>query len=62
MATYNQTRPSCVRVKVKVELLREFSQRINVEMRKKSIGDIVDRWIKSTTVISLSTARTVNYK
>ncbi|KAH0639783.1 hypothetical protein KY285_036369 [Solanum tuberosum] len=36
LATKNQTRPSCAKVKVEVDLLREFPKRINVGMRKKS--------------------------
>lgn len=36
--------PSCARVKVEVDLLREFSKCINVGLRKKS-GEIVEMWI-----------------
>lgn len=39
MAILNKTRPSCVRVKVEVDLLGEFPTRINVGKRKK-IGEI----------------------
>ncbi|WMV41340.1 hypothetical protein MTR67_034725 [Solanum verrucosum] len=45
LATRNQTRPSCARVKVEVDLLREFPKRINVGVRKKS-GDISEKWVK----------------
>ncbi|XP_060194982.1 uncharacterized protein LOC132624180 [Lycium barbarum] len=46
MATANKTRPSCARVKVEVDLLGEFPKRINIRMKKKSTGEIVDKWIK----------------
>ncbi|XP_060210748.1 uncharacterized protein LOC132637715 [Lycium barbarum] len=35
MATTNKTRPSCARVMVEVDLLREFPKRINIRMKKK---------------------------
>lgn len=44
MATLNKIRPSCVRVKVEVDLMGEFPSRINVGMRKKS-GEIVEKWV-----------------
>ncbi|KAH0770268.1 hypothetical protein KY290_014249 [Solanum tuberosum] len=37
MATKNQTRPSCTRVKVEVDLLREFPERIKIEMRMQNM-------------------------
>ncbi|XP_059302334.1 uncharacterized protein LOC132054308 [Lycium ferocissimum] len=46
MATANKTRPSCARVKVEVNLLSELPKRINIGMKKKSTGEIVDKWIK----------------
>ncbi|XP_059310979.1 uncharacterized protein LOC132062422 [Lycium ferocissimum] len=46
MATKNQTRPSCARVKVEMDLLSDFPQRINIGMKKKDTGDIIDKWIK----------------
>ncbi|KAH0695913.1 hypothetical protein KY289_013395 [Solanum tuberosum] len=36
LATRNQTRPSCARVKVEVDLLGKFPKRINVGIRKQS--------------------------
>ncbi|KAG5596571.1 hypothetical protein H5410_037803 [Solanum commersonii] len=45
MATKNQTRPSCARVKVEVDLLKEFPKRINIGF-KRSNGEIVEKWIK----------------
>lgn len=42
MATRNQTRPNCVRVKVELDLLKGFSKRINIELRKNS-GEICER-------------------
>lgn len=47
MATKNQTRPNCARVKVEVDLLTEFSQRISIGMRKKDSRETVKRWIKN---------------
>ncbi|WMV59749.1 hypothetical protein MTR67_053134 [Solanum verrucosum] len=44
MATKNKTRPSCARVKVEVDLLGEFSKRINVGMKKKS-REVFERWV-----------------
>ncbi|WMV20831.1 hypothetical protein MTR67_014216 [Solanum verrucosum] len=45
MATKNQTRPSCARVKVEVDLLGEFPKRINIGVRKQS-GEVVEKWIR----------------
>lgn len=36
LATQNKTRPSCAKVKVKINLLGEFPKRINVGMRMKT--------------------------
>lgn len=43
MATRNQTRPSCARVKVEVDLLQEFPKRIKIGVRQKG-GDILEKW------------------
>ncbi|KAH0636656.1 hypothetical protein KY289_036571 [Solanum tuberosum] len=45
MATKNQTRPSCARVKVEVDLLREFPKRIKIGMRMQN-KELVEKWIK----------------
>ncbi|KAH0639363.1 hypothetical protein KY285_035949 [Solanum tuberosum] len=45
MATRNQTRPSCARVKVEVDLLREFPKRIKIGMRMKT-DEVVEKWVK----------------
>ncbi|KAH0706083.1 hypothetical protein KY285_010615 [Solanum tuberosum] len=45
MATRNQTRPSCARVKVEVDLMKEFPKRIKIGMRKQS-GEMMEKWIK----------------
>ncbi|KAH0696199.1 hypothetical protein KY290_015827 [Solanum tuberosum] len=45
MATKNQTRPSCARVKVEVDLLREFPKRIKIGMRMQNM-EVVEKWIK----------------
>ncbi|KAG5589354.1 hypothetical protein H5410_039868 [Solanum commersonii] len=45
LATKNQTRPSCARVKVEVDLFGEFPKRINVGVRKQS-GEVVEKWIR----------------
>ncbi|WMV15250.1 hypothetical protein MTR67_008635 [Solanum verrucosum] len=45
MATKNQTRPSCARVKVEVNLQGEFPKRINIGVRKQS-GEVVEKWIR----------------
>lgn len=44
-ATRNKTRPSCVRVKVEVDLLGKFPKRINIGVRNKVIGEIKEKWI-----------------
>ncbi|KAH0665692.1 hypothetical protein KY285_026898 [Solanum tuberosum] len=44
MATKNQTRPSCARVKVEVDLLKDFPKRINIGIRSK--GEVQEKWIK----------------
>ncbi|KAG5632275.1 hypothetical protein H5410_003992 [Solanum commersonii] len=45
MATKNQTRPSCARVKVEVDLLREFSKRIKIGIKMKN-EEVLEKWIK----------------
>ncbi|XP_015169512.1 uncharacterized protein [Solanum tuberosum] len=45
LAMRNQTRPSCARVKVEVDLLSDFPKRINVGMRKK-LGEVCETWIR----------------
>ncbi|KAG5611553.1 hypothetical protein H5410_022834 [Solanum commersonii] len=45
MATKNQTRPSCTRVKVEVDLLKEFPKRIKIGMRMKN-EEVLEKWIK----------------
>lgn len=44
MATKNQTRPSCARVKVEVDLLQEFPKRIKIGVRQNGV-DIAEKWI-----------------
>lgn len=44
MAMKNKTRPSCARVKVEVDLLGNFPNRINIGVRKPS-GEITEKWI-----------------
>ncbi|KAH0649909.1 hypothetical protein KY284_029821 [Solanum tuberosum] len=41
----NQTRPSCGRVKVEVDLLGEFPKRINICM-KKTNGEVMEKWVR----------------
>ncbi|KAH0723014.1 hypothetical protein KY290_005682 [Solanum tuberosum] len=45
MATRNQTRPSCARVKMEVDLLGEFPKRIKIGM-KKTNGEIMEKWVR----------------
>lgn len=45
MATKKKTRPSCARVKVEVDLLGQFPKQINIGVRKKSTGEIKEKWI-----------------
>ncbi|KAG5631916.1 hypothetical protein H5410_003633 [Solanum commersonii] len=44
MATQNKTRPSCARVKVEVDLMGDFPNRINVGVRKKT-WEVVEKWL-----------------
>ncbi|WMV45111.1 hypothetical protein MTR67_038496 [Solanum verrucosum] len=45
MTTKNQIRPSCERVKVEVDLLKEFLKRIKIGMRMQN-NDVAEKWIK----------------
>ncbi|KAG5572507.1 hypothetical protein H5410_062273 [Solanum commersonii] len=45
MAMKNQTRPSCARVKVEVDLLKEFPKWIKIGMRMKN-EEVLEKWIK----------------
>ncbi|KAH0651959.1 hypothetical protein KY284_031871 [Solanum tuberosum] len=45
MATKNKSRPSCAKIKVEVDLLRDFPKRINVGVMKASSGEIISKWI-----------------
>ncbi|KAH0675185.1 hypothetical protein KY285_022986 [Solanum tuberosum] len=45
MATRNQARPSCARVKVEVDLLGEFPKRIKIGM-KKTNGEVMEKWVR----------------
>ena len=61
MATNNnKTRPCHVRVKVKVDLLGEFSKRVNVESRKRQ-GKLWLNRLPSNITISLNIGETINY-
>jgi len=46
MATISKSRPSFVKVKVEVDLLKEFLKRINVGVKKTYSGEIISTWIK----------------
>ncbi|WMV09229.1 hypothetical protein MTR67_002614 [Solanum verrucosum] len=46
MATQNKTRPSSVRVKVEVDLMADFPNRINAGVRKKT-GELVEKWVET---------------
>lgn len=45
MATKNKSRPSCAKIKVQVDLTKEFPKRINVGIRKSTMGEILSTWI-----------------
>ncbi|KAH0651620.1 hypothetical protein KY290_032943 [Solanum tuberosum] len=45
LATKNKTRPSCARVKVEVNLLKEFPKRIKIGMRRNN-EELMEKWIK----------------
>lgn len=46
MTTKNKFRPSCAKVKVEVDLLRDFLKRINVGIKKVNTREIISTWIK----------------
>jgi len=46
MATIRKSRPSSVKVKVEVDLLKEFPKWINVGIKKTSSREIISTWIK----------------
>ncbi|XP_059295546.1 uncharacterized protein LOC132048879 [Lycium ferocissimum] len=43
-ATNNRTRPSCARVKVKVDLLKELPKRIQINCIHEEIGEVQSKW------------------
>ncbi|KAH0706081.1 hypothetical protein KY285_010613 [Solanum tuberosum] len=46
MATRNQTRPSCAKVKVEVDLVAKLPQRVKINEEDDIIGEIKSKWIK----------------
>ncbi|WMV54485.1 hypothetical protein MTR67_047870 [Solanum verrucosum] len=46
MATKNKSRSSCAKVKVEVDLLRDFPKLINVGIKKTSSAQILSTWVK----------------
>ncbi|KAG5584613.1 hypothetical protein H5410_045047 [Solanum commersonii] len=46
MATKNQTRPSCAKVKIQVDLTAKLPQRVRINEEDDIIGDIKHKWIK----------------
>jgi len=46
IATKNQSKPSCAKVKVEVDLLQDFPKRMNVGIKKASNWEIILTWIK----------------
>ncbi|KAK6795475.1 hypothetical protein RDI58_008928 [Solanum bulbocastanum] len=46
MATKNQTRPSCARVKIKVDLIATLPQRVKINEENDNTGKIKSKWIK----------------
>ncbi|KAH0717566.1 hypothetical protein KY290_014156 [Solanum tuberosum] len=45
-ATNNQTRPSCARVKVEVDLLKELPKRIQINCIEEEMGTVKSKWQK----------------
>uniref|UniRef100_A0A0V0HA32 Putative ovule protein n=1 Tax=Solanum chacoense TaxID=4108 RepID=A0A0V0HA32_SOLCH len=46
MATRNQTRPSCARVKIEVDLTTKLSQRVKINEEDDNTGHTKYKWIK----------------
>lgn len=46
MATINKTRPSCVRVKVQVDLLAELPKRVHMGIEDEITGAIRTEWVR----------------
>lgn len=53
MTIKNQTRPSCARIEVQANLLRDFSKRIKIGI-KKAGGEVLKKWIKTFQNIARS--------
>ncbi|KAH0675433.1 hypothetical protein KY290_024486 [Solanum tuberosum] len=46
MATKNQTRPSCARVKIEVDLIAKLPQRVRINDEDDITGEVKSKWIK----------------
>ena len=46
MATNNQTRPSCTKVKIEVDLTAKMPQRVRINEEDDNTGEIKYKWIK----------------
>lgn len=46
MATKNQTRPSCARVEVEVDLVAKLPHRVKINEEDDVVGDIKFKWIQ----------------
>lgn len=61
LAMQNKSKPSCARVKIAVDLFKEFSKRINAGMRLKN-GEIKERRINLGMIICQNIVKHANYK
>lgn len=46
MATRNQTRPSCAKVKIEVDMIAKLPQRVRINKENDDTGEIKSKWIK----------------
>lgn len=46
MATKNQTRPSCAKVKIEVDLTANLPQRVRINEEDDNTGEIKYKWVK----------------
>lgn len=46
MTTVNNTRPSCARVKVRVDLLDELPKKVRMDIENEATGKVRTKWLK----------------
>ncbi|KAF3673522.1 hypothetical protein FXO38_05599 [Capsicum annuum] len=62
MATKNQTRPSCSKVKIEVDLMEKLPERVKINEENNVTGEIKPKWIRSNMIIYQNIVEKVVYK